>query len=46
MKALSRMQRAGNSRLMVTENGQLVGSVTLKDMLKLLALKIDLEGVE
>jgi Zn-dependent protease/CBS domain-containing protein len=46
VKALSRMQRSGNSRLMVTENGQLVGIVTLKDMLKLLALKIDLEGVE
>jgi len=44
--ALSRMQRSGNSRLMVTENGRLVGIVTLKDMLKLLALKIDLEGVE
>jgi len=43
---LSRMQRSGNSRLMVTENGRLVGIVTLKDMLKLLALKIDLEGVE
>jgi Zn-dependent protease/CBS domain-containing protein len=46
VKALSRMQRSDNSRLMVTENGQLVGIVTLKDMLKLLALKIDLEGVE
>lgn len=45
VKALSRMQRSGNSRLMVTENGRLVGIVTLKDMLKLLALKIDLEGV-
>lgn len=46
VQALSRMQRSGNSRLMVTENGRLVGIVTLKDMLKLLALKIDLEGVE
>jgi len=46
IQALSRMQRTGNSRLMVTENGRLVGIVTLKDMLKLLALKIDLEGVE
>ena len=42
--ALSCMQRTGNSRLMVTEQGRLVGIVTLKDMLKLLALKIDLEG--
>jgi Zn-dependent protease/CBS domain-containing protein len=46
VQALSRMQRSGNSRLMVTENGRLVGIVTLKDMLKLLALKIDLEGVK
>lgn len=46
VKALSRMQRTGNSRLMVTENGRLVGIVSLKDMLKLLALKSDLEEIE
>jgi Zn-dependent protease len=42
VKALSVMRRTGNSRLMVTERGRLVGIVALKDMLKLLALKIDL----
>ena len=38
------MNRTGNSRLMVVERGQLVGVITLKDMLKFLDLKIDLEG--
>lgn len=42
MEALSRMRRSGLSRLMVTEQGRLVGILTLKDMMKLLALKIDL----
>jgi len=44
MKALSVMNRTGNSRLMVVDGEQLVGVVTLKDMLKFLDLKIDLEG--
>ncbi len=43
MKALSLMNISGNSRLMVIENEKLVGIVTLKDMLKFLSLKIDLE---
>jgi CBS domain-containing protein len=44
MKALSVMSRTGNSRLMVVDKGRLVGVITLKDMLKFLDLKIDLEG--
>jgi CBS domain-containing protein len=44
MKALSTMNRTGNSRLMVVEGGHLLGVITLKDMLKFLNLKIDLEG--
>lgn len=44
MKALSVMSRTGNSRLMVVDGGRLVGVITLKDMLKFLDLKIDLEG--
>ncbi len=44
MKALSIMSRTGNSRLMVVEGDHLVGIITLKDMLKFLNLKIDLEG--
>lgn len=42
--ALKIMRRTGNSRLMVVENGRLVGLVTLKDLLHLIALKMDLEG--
>lgn len=43
MKALSKMNRTGNSRLLVTDNGHLVGILALKDMLDFLSLKIDLE---
>jgi Zn-dependent protease/CBS domain-containing protein len=44
MQALSLMHRTGNSRLMVVDNNRLLGIVTLKDMLKFLSLKIDLES--
>ncbi len=44
MKALMRMNQTGNSRFLVTDNGQLLGVVTLKDLLKFLSLKMDLEG--
>jgi len=43
VEALSLMNRTGASRLMVTENGRLVGVVTLKDMLKFLSLRIELD---
>jgi len=43
MKALSIMNRTGNSRMLVVENGKLVGLVALKDLLEFLSLKIDLE---
>jgi len=46
MKALSLMNRTGNSRLMVIEGNKLLGMISLKDMLKFLALKLDLEGDE
>ena len=42
--ALTLMQRTGNSRLMVADQGRLVGLVTLKDLLRLISLKMDLEG--
>ena len=45
VQALSLMRRTGNSRLMVTENGRLVGVIALKDILKMLAMKIDLGDV-
>jgi CBS domain-containing protein len=44
MQALSQMNRSGVSRLMVVENGRLVGIITLKDLLQFLALKTELEG--
>jgi Zn-dependent protease/CBS domain-containing protein len=44
LQALSLMNRTGNSRLMVVDDNKLLGIVTLKDMLKFLALKIDLEA--
>ena len=46
MHALALMHRTGNSRFMVVENNRLVGIVTLKDMLKFLSLKFDLEGTK
>ncbi|WP_455376889.1 site-2 protease family protein [Petrachloros mirabilis] len=43
---LSIMNRTGNSRLLVMEGDRLVGIVTLKDLLKLLALKLNLQGAQ
>jgi Zn-dependent protease/CBS domain-containing protein len=43
MKALSQMKSNGASRLMVVEEGQLVGIISLKDMLEHLSLKAELE---
>lgn len=43
MKALTTMSRTHSSRLMVVEGNQLVGVISLKDMMGLLSLKIDLE---
>lgn len=45
VKALSIMKRTGNSRLLVVEGDRLVGILALKDMLKFLSLKVDLEGI-
>lgn len=46
VKALSIMSKSGNSRLMVVEDGHLLGVITLKDLLAFLTLKLDLEGTE
>ena len=43
MKALSVMNRTGNSRLMAVEGGRLIGIIALKDLLELLSLKVELE---
>ncbi|HYZ27279.1 MAG TPA: site-2 protease family protein [Geminicoccaceae bacterium] len=46
LTALARMHQSGNGRTLVTENGTLVGIVTLKDMLKFPSIKLDLETGE
>ena len=46
MEALEKMQRTGSSRLLVTEGDHLLGIVSLKDLLRFLSLKLELEGAE
>jgi Zn-dependent protease/CBS domain-containing protein len=43
MQALSKMQATGSSRLLVTEGDRLLGIVSLKDLLRFLNLKLQLE---
>lgn len=45
LQALGQMQRTGSGRLLVTEDDQLVGIVSMKDLLGFLDLKIELENV-
>lgn len=42
--AFSRMNRSGNSRILVAHDGQLEGILALKDLMKFLSLKLDMEG--
>jgi CBS domain-containing protein len=44
LEALGKMQRGGASRLLVTDGGRLVGIVSLKDLVRFLDLKLELEG--
>jgi Zn-dependent protease/CBS domain-containing protein len=44
LHALQQMQRTGSSRLLVTEGDELRGIVSLKDLLRFLSLKMELEG--
>jgi Zn-dependent protease/CBS domain-containing protein len=43
VKALAVMNRSGNSRLLVLDDGRLAGLIALKDLLKFFHLKVDLE---
>jgi Zn-dependent protease/predicted transcriptional regulator len=43
IKALATMNQSSKSRLMVVEKNRLIGIVTLKDLLRFLSLKIELE---
>jgi Zn-dependent protease/CBS domain-containing protein len=44
MHALTKMQRTGSSRLLVTDGDHLEGIVSLKDLMRFLSLKMELEG--
>jgi Zn-dependent protease len=44
LEALGQMQATGSSRLLVTEGDRLLGLVSLKDLLRFLHLKLELEG--
>ena len=43
MRAINLMNKTGNARMLVVNHGHLVGIVTLRDMLRLLELKMDLD---
>jgi len=46
VRALAKMSRTTNSRLLVVEDDRLVGIVTLKDMLRFLSLKLELRDMK
>jgi len=46
MEALSRMNSRQTGRMMVVEDGKLVGIVTLRDLMKFLSAKLELESAE
>lgn len=46
MRTLSRMNQTGRSRLLVVENNELRGVITLKDLTRFIALKLDMEEQE
>ncbi len=43
LEAFKKINREGNSRLLVAENGGLAGILTLKDLMKFISLKVELE---
>jgi Zn-dependent protease/CBS domain-containing protein len=43
LQALARMRQTGHSRLLVVENGRLVGILSVRDLLDFLSLKLELE---
>ena len=44
VKALAKITKSGQSRLMVVDHDRLVGIISLKDLMGFLAAKLDLEG--
>ena len=45
MQALAKLNRSGASRLIVVDDGRLVGILSLKDLMKFLSLKTELHDV-
>lgn len=43
LEALAQMNRVKSSRLMVVDRGKILGMIALKDMMKFISLKLDLE---
>lgn len=43
MKVLALMRRTGNTRLMVTEGGRLLGVIALKDLMEFLSMRLPLD---
>lgn len=46
LKAMAIMNKSGNSRLMVTKGDRLVGIISLKDILRFLSVKLEIEADE
>jgi CBS domain-containing protein len=46
VKALQQMRRTGKSRLLVVEEGKLVGVLALRDLMDFLAIKAELGGID
>lgn len=44
LQAMAKMQRSGGGPLFVAENGELVGVLSLRDLMEFLALRLELEG--
>jgi len=44
LEAMTKMQRTGRSPLLVVSRGQLLGILSLRDLLELLTLGLELEG--
>jgi hypothetical protein len=44
LEAMTKMQRTGRSPLLVVDRGQLVGILSLRDLLEFLTLKLQFEG--
>jgi Zn-dependent protease/predicted transcriptional regulator len=44
MTALAKMNRSGSQRLIVTQDGALMGAISMKDLVEFFSIKMELEG--